>query len=124
MAYLDALKLFPDEQVQLLSIGTGISRSSVNQQSSPTMGGIQWILGGDIFSLLTDSNQVVAHTQTKRLCQQNNHPYLRVNEYITIANFATDDTSASNYQKMIDEGNRWWDLYLESDFIKQLAFSK
>lgn len=121
LVYLDALELYPNEEFKILSLGTGITKSSLQQinDSNISMGGWGWMVDDNIIDLLLDSNQVASHIKTKKIARQKGHDYLRVNEYLLFASSQMDDTSEKNYQKLKEEGDLWWRLYQNTDFIRK-----
>ena len=122
LIYLDALELYPNEEFKILSIGTGITKSNLQNinNNNISMGGLGWIIDDNIIDLLLDSNQVASHIKTKKIAKQKGHDYLRVNEYLHFASNQMDDTSEKNYQKLKEEGDLWWRLYQNTDFIRNI----
>ncbi len=116
--YLDCLQLYPNEKFQILSVGTGISRSKFQKVTNRSLGGWDWMIDDHIVDLLLDSNQTASHIRTKALSKIHNDQYLRVNEYLRTATNRLDDTRAINYQALLEEGELWWRLYTESPFWK------
>jgi patatin-like phospholipase/acyl hydrolase len=118
--YLDALELYPGENFKLLSIGTGIAKSNFHKVVNTSMGGWEWMVDDNLIDLMLDSNQVASHILTKTLAKRNRDDYLRINEYLRMASNRMDDTSDKNYQKLREEGELWWRLYRDTDFIRDL----
>ena len=120
LAYIDALELFPNEKFKILSIGTGITKSNFQKVTNPSIGGWEWMVDDNIIDLLLDSNQVASHIRTKHLSKKNGDSYLRINEYLHLASSKMDDTTEKNYKKLLEEGELWWRLYKDSEFIREL----
>lgn len=118
--YLDLIQLYPNENIKLLSIGTGIARATINNSTESNIGGYGWLFRDDIIGLLMDSDQVASHIKLKTLTKLNGHEYMRISEYLKFASIALDDVTEANYQALIKEGNYWWDLYGETPFIQNI----
>ena len=123
LAYLDAKQLFKGEKLEILSVGTGISKSKFGFRkiTNPALGGWDWMIDDNIIDLLLDSSQVSSHIRTKQLCRENGDQYLRVNEYLLLSSIALDNTTEANYKRLLEEGELWWRLYSEHSFIKGLG---
>jgi patatin-like phospholipase/acyl hydrolase len=107
MAYLDMKRLYPDEKIKVLSVGTGIYKSNYGP-SDKNIGGVEWLVYDNIISILLDGNQVMSHLCAKNNAEENGDEYLRINDFITIASTKMDDTSDTNYENMKKEGMLWW----------------
>jgi hypothetical protein len=109
IAYIDMKKLYPKEDIELLSLGTGISKSSFNPSKDCNLGGIEWLIQENIIDTILDGNQLMSHICTKELAGGNNDKYLRVNKYLKLSSGKIDDTTDANYQNMLTEGTIWWE---------------
>jgi len=120
LVYYDALELYPGEELKILSIGTGINKSKFEKVTNAAMGGWEWMIDDNLIDVILDSNQVTSHIRTKNLSRKNGHPYLRINEYLRFASIKIDDTTPTNYKKLLEEGDLWWRLYQDNEFIRNL----
>lgn len=112
--YLDCLRLYPDSDLLLLSIGTGITKSTITLSSPSNIGGYGWLFRDDIIGLLMDGEQVATHQRMKVLADLHGHQYLRINGYLEHASlFLLDNVTLSNYQALIQIGTCWWEMYRE-----------
>ena len=120
IAYIDHLKLFPKEKCKVLSIGTGLAKSTFKPTKYHSLGGWDWLFDENIIDLLLDSNQVSSHMKTKFMTREHGDDYIRINEYLTVASIQMDDTTKANYDNLIKEGDLWWDKYKDHEFFKDL----
>ncbi len=109
MAYIDMKKLYPNEHISLLSLGTGISKSSFDPNKDSNIGGIEWIFQDNIIDTVLDGNQLMSHLCVEELSKENKDKYLRVNKYLKLCSGKIDDTTDINYQFMVKEGTTWWE---------------
>lgn len=116
--YQDIYEMYPDCTISLLSLGTGITKPVLTKNVNPNIGKLEWLIEDDIFDIIMDSNQLASHYQTRRMCIDNHHHYLRINKYLELASNLIDNVSQSNHQNLIIEGNNWWEQYKNHDFIK------
>lgn len=109
MAYIDMKKLYPDEHISILSLGTGISKSNFNPNKDSNIGGIEWLLQENIIDIILDGNQLMSHLCTEELANENNDKYIRINKYLVLSSGKIDDVTDTNYLNMIKEGSTWWE---------------
>ena len=100
--YVEAKKIFPDSEIIVLSVGTGLSKRSLNGEASKKWGIVGWLMH-DLFGLMVESS--LDHELAGELIGSN---YLRVNSPINLVNRRLDDRSASNVERIIQMGENWW----------------
>ena len=112
IGYSEALKIFPEQEIKVFSIGTGINRRKINGKNSSKWGALNWfnhdILGIMLESSMFDeiSNDLIGHN------------YLRINSSTGLVNRRMDDISDINLERINLMGMDWW-----SEFgIKTLDF--
>lgn len=104
-AYVDAKKLWPDEEIRVLAVGTGYSDNPI--KGTDKWGGIQWIAGG-LISILMDQSHVDYQMDT---ILGNN--YFRVDSKLRGIDDTLDNVSASHIVQLEELGQKWWDHYKE-----------
>ena len=119
-AYLNAKKMYPDEEVRVLSIGTGIKKSTFSPKYK-NGGGYEWVIDAGVIDMMFDGNQLSAHLEMKRMTDLNRDTYLRVNEYLQYASYEMDDTSKNNYDLLLKEGDEWWKIHKNDPFVKLIG---
>ena len=103
LAYVEAKKYFQTENIQILSIGTGINTRKINGKRSSSWGGIGW-LRHDIMGIMLETgleNDLVQDIL--------GDAYLRINSPIGKINRRLDDNSGPNLEKIHLMGMNWWD---------------
>ncbi len=101
--YVEAKKLFPNSEIKVLSIGTGLSKRSLNGEASKKWGIVGWLMH-DLFGLMVESS--LDHELAGDLIGEH---YLRVNSPINLVNRRLDDRSTSNVERITKMGENWWD---------------
>jgi patatin-like phospholipase/acyl hydrolase len=101
--YVEAKKLFPNSEIKVLSIGTGLSKRSLNGEASKKWGIVGWLMH-DLFGLMVESS--LDHELAGDLIGKH---YLRVNSPIKLVNRRLDDRSTSNVERITQMGENWWD---------------
>lgn len=109
IAYIDIKRLYPTESIEILSIGTGISKSTFNPLKDVNLSGLEWLIQESIIDVILDGNQLMSHICTDELATENKDKYLRINKYLTYASGKMDDTTDLNYNNLIKEGELWWE---------------
>lgn len=105
--YSDILELFPDCDIKILSLGTG--KCEINKKHNITYwGGIQWMLIGDITSILMEGPEKMVHYRMEKFCKTLGHEYLRING--NIKNASIDNTSEKNLKLLRQYGDEWFEL--------------
>ncbi len=103
--YVEAKKLFPDAELRVLSIGTGLSKRSLNGEASRKWGIVGWLMH-DLFGLMVESS--LDHELAGELIGEH---YLRVNSAINQVNRRLDDRSSSNIGRVVQMGETWWEEF-------------
>ena len=62
-------KLYPDEHISILSLGTGISKSNFNPNKDSNIGELEWLLQENIIDIILDGNQLMSHLCTEELAK-------------------------------------------------------
>tara|TARA_Y100000768_G_scaffold48987_1_gene31943 strand:+ start:673 stop:1569 length:897 start_codon:yes stop_codon:yes gene_type:complete len=106
--YVEAKKLFPDSEIRVLSIGTGLSKRSLNGEASRKWGIVGWLMH-DLFGLMVESS--LDHELAGELIGEH---YLRVNSAINLVNRRLDDRSSSNIERVVEMGETWWEEFGDS----------
>ena len=102
-AYAEAKKLWPDEDIKLLSVGTGKRTRSINGKDSMDYGFVDWIRH-DLIGVVMDES--VVEYQTRVILGDD---YLRINSELKEVNDDMDDVSQQNIDSLIRLGKRWYD---------------
>ena len=103
--YVEAKKLFPDNELHVLSIGTGLNKRPFKGEASKDWGIIGWMMH-DLFGLMVESS--LDHELAGDIIGEH---YLRVNSPLNGVNRRLDDRSESNLKKIIKMGDSWWDKF-------------
>ena len=103
--YVEAKKLFPDSEIRVLSVGTGLSKRSLNGEASMKWGIVGWLMH-DLFGLMVESS--LDHELAGEIIGEH---YLRVNSAINSVNRRLDDRSSSNIQRVIKMGEDWCEQF-------------
>ena len=103
--YVEAKKLFPDSEIRVLSVGTGLSKRSLNGEASMKWGIVGWLMH-DLFGLMAESS--LDHELAGEIIGEH---YLRVNSAINSVNRRLDDRSSSNIQRVVKMGEDWWEQF-------------
>ena len=104
-AYVEARRLWPDDTLLVLSIGTGRERSSVSAESLRTAGGPEYLFKG-LFDIVMDETST--RRQMERLLGDR---YLRVNTVFDGDVPQLDDTDDDTLQQMRALGDHWWQVF-------------
>ena len=105
--YVEAKKMFPDHELHVLSIGTGLSKRPLKGEASKDWGIVGWMMH-DLFGLMVESS--LDHELAGKIIGSN---YLRVNSPLGGVNRRLDDRSDHNLNKIIKMGEMWWDKFGE-----------
>ena len=113
LGYSEAKKLFPDHEIKVLSIGTGINRRKINGKNSVKWGALNW-LNHDILGIMLESSMF--DEIASDLIGDN---YLRINSSTGLVNRRMDDTSEANLKRINLMGMEWWSDFGEEtlDFL-------
>ena len=105
IAYSEAKKLWPDENIKILSIGTGFDDKPFSGLKAKNWGIISWLRGG-IIQVLMESNS--EHLIAQSLCKEN---YLRINSRLNDVDVNIDNSSNHNLEECLKMGDQWWDQF-------------
>lgn len=111
--YVDMKERYPDEEIRILSIGTGKHvNNKKNGNLSLKWGTIEWATEGNLLDIIMSSESVdyrmksltkeVVTTTTNKI----RHKYIRVDGYME--NDSLDDVSDKNLKKLKEIGDYWW----------------
>ena len=100
--YVEAKKIYPDNELVVLSVGTGLNKRSLKGKDSKKWGLIGWMMH-DLFGLMVESS--MDHELAEELIGKN---YLRINSPLGRVNRRLDDSSDSNIERIISMGESWW----------------
>ena len=101
--YVEAKKLYPDNELVVLSVGTGLNKRSLKGKDSKKWGLIGWMMH-DLFGLMVESS--MDHELAEELIGKN---YLRINSPLGRVTSRLDDSSDSNIERIISMGESWWE---------------
>ncbi|MBD62689.1 MAG: phospholipase [Gammaproteobacteria bacterium] len=108
IGYSEALKLFPEHEIKVLSIGTGINRRKINGKKSAKWGALNWF-NHDILGIMLESSmfdEIATDIMNKN--------YLRVNSSTGLVNRRMDDISEVNLERINLMGMEWWTEFGEN----------
>ena len=113
LGYAEAKKLFPNNNVKILSIGTGINRRKINGKNSSKWGALNWF-NHDILGIMMESS--IFDEISIDLIGKN---YLRINSATGLVNRRMDDNSEVNLERIHLMGMEWWSEFGEetSEFL-------
>tara|TARA_B110000014_G_scaffold264340_1_gene265078 strand:+ start:4309 stop:5202 length:894 start_codon:yes stop_codon:yes gene_type:complete len=104
-SYIEALKIYPDDEIKVLSIGTGLNRRKINGKASKDWGLFGWMTH-DLLGIMTETS--LQNKLAEDLIGQN---YLRVNSSLGKSKRKLDDISKKNIDNIKDMGKIWWDSF-------------
>jgi patatin-like phospholipase/acyl hydrolase len=101
-AYAEAKKLWPDDEIRMLSVGTGSRIRKINGEESQDYGALGWI-NHDLMGITMDES--VVEYQCRVILGS---AYLRVNSELIDVNDDMDDVSQGNINALKGLGDRWY----------------
>ncbi|MBN2668175.1 MAG: patatin-like phospholipase family protein [Bacteroidales bacterium] len=112
-ALVEAKKLFPDEEILLVSIGTGEQTETILYENAKDWGKVKWLV--PLMSCMFDGMSDAVNYQIKQLLNEN---YYRFQIKLTKASDQMDLASNENIQNLFEEA----DLLIEQEKeqLKQL----
>ena len=102
LGYSEAKKMFPEHDIKVLSIGTGINRRKINGKNSAKWGALNWF-NHDILGIMLESSMF--DEISRDLMGAN---YLRINSPTGLVNRRMDDASDVNLERINLMGAEWW----------------
>ena len=108
IGFNQAKKIFGDDDIKILSIGTGINKKRISGETSSKWGGVGW-LRNDIMGMMLDSE---IHNDIAKDMLCNN--YLRINSSLGKINRMLDDDSEENLEQIHLMGLDWWSKFGQS----------
>jgi patatin-like phospholipase/acyl hydrolase len=102
-ALAEARMLWPDEDIRLLSIGTGKRTRKINGKDSMDYGFTEWIRH-DLLGVVMDES--VVEYQVKSMLRD---AYLRINSELIGVNDDMDDVSQQNIDSLLRLGRTWYE---------------
>jgi len=103
--FVEAKKLYPNNELVVLSVGTGLNKRALKGKDSTKWGLIGWMMH-DLFGLMVESS--MDHELAEELIGKN---YLRINSPLGKVNRRLDDNSDSNIERIEAMGESWWELF-------------
>ena len=100
-----AKKILENENIKILSMGSGHNKNKINGELSTKWGGVGW-LRNDIMGMLLDSE--IHNDISIDLFKEN---YLRINSPIGKINRFLDDDSEENLERIHLMGMEWWSTF-------------
>ena len=100
-----AKKILENENIKILSMGSGHNKNKINGELSTKWGGVGW-LRNDIMGMLLDSE--IHNDISLDLFKEN---YLRINSPIGKINRFLDDDSEENLERIHLMGMEWWSTF-------------
>lgn len=111
-AYSEALRIYgKDEDIRIISIGTGYNNPVYKGKRVAGYGGIEWMTKGDIVNLFFKAPQRSVNYKMKTFTEALGHKYLRINT--EISNSCMDDVSEDNIKELKRIGDIMWEEYKE-----------
>ena len=100
--FVEAKKIYPEDKLKVLSIGTGLNKRPLNGEDSMGWGILGWATH-DLFSLMMESS--LDHELAADLIGKD---YLRVNSALGEISAQLDDNSDENIEMIVAMGESWW----------------
>ncbi len=106
-AYAEAIHLWPNEEIRILSIGTGNHTRKINGEESQNYGCYGWVTH-DFLGIVMD--ETVVDYQIDKIL---GNKVLRVNSELDYVNDDMDDCSKGNIKNLKRLGDKWFDKFGE-----------
>jgi len=104
-AYAEAKKRWPEDDIRMLSVGTGSRNRVIDGKESQGYGALGWI-NHDLIGITMDES--VVEYQCRVILGS---AFLRVNSELVGVNDDMDDTSQRNINALKGLGDRWFDAF-------------
>ena len=106
--YAEVKKLYPDSNVKILSVGTGLNKRPLKGKASQKWGLIGWLMH-DLFGLMLESS--LDHEIATEIIGKD---YIRVNSALGKVNRRLDDNNKKNLNNIRKMGEAWWQEFGDS----------
>ena len=106
--YAEVKKLYPDSNVKILSVGTGLNKRPLKGKASQKWGLIGWLMH-DLFGLMLESS--LDHEIATEIIGKD---YIRVNSPLGKVNRRLDDNNKRNLNNIRKMGEAWWQEFGDS----------
>ena len=107
IAHAESKALWPNEEIKILSVGTGYNERRLDGRKARKWGSISWLNAG-IIQILMESN--IEHVIAQSLFNDN---YLRVDSSLVGIKSSFDNTSKRNLDSIKKLGESWWERFGE-----------
>ena len=101
--YAEIKKLYPDSNIKILSVGTGLNKRPLRGKASQKWGLIGWLMH-DLFGLMLESS--LDHEIAEEIIGKD---YVRVNSPLGKINRRLDDHNKKNLENIRKMGESWWE---------------
>ena len=106
--YAEVRKLYPNSNVKILSVGTGLNKRPLKGKASQKWGLIGWLMH-DLFGLMLESS--LDHEIATEIIGKD---YIRVNSPLGKVNRRLDDNNKRNLDNIRKMGESWWQEFGDS----------
>ena len=106
--YAEVKKLYPNSNVKILSVGTGLNKRPLKGKASQKWGLIGWLMH-DLFGLMLESS--LDHEIATEIIGKD---YIRVNSPLGKVNRRLDDNNQRNLDNIRKMGESWWQEFGDS----------
>ena len=106
--YAEVRKLYPNSNVKILSVGTGLNKRPLKGKASQKWGLIGWLMH-DLFGLMLESS--LDHEIATEIIGKD---YIRVNSPLGKVNRRLDDNNQRNLENIRKMGESWWQEFGDS----------
>ena len=106
--YAEVKKLYPNSNVKILSVGTGLNKRPLKGKASQKWGLIGWLMH-DLFGLMLESS--LDHDIATEIIGKD---YIRVNSPLGKVNRRLDDNNKRNLNNIRKMGEAWWQEFGDS----------
>ena len=115
IAFTEAEKLYPEDEIKVFSIGTGFNNSFIDGSRAKNWGSLSWLRGG-IIPMLLESN--LEHQLAEKILGNN---YFRVDSNLNDAATQIDIKSMNNLERISNMGQKWWSKHMNDslDFLNE-----
>ncbi|MEN8140424.1 MAG: patatin-like phospholipase family protein [Thermodesulfobacteriota bacterium] len=100
--FAEAKERWPDEEIKILSVGTGTRTRPIPGEKSADYGAIGWFKH-DLLGVVTD--EAIVHLQAKTILADR---YVRVNSELKKADDDMDNVKQGNLDNLKKLGQKWW----------------